>query len=117
MNTLINNPAEELDSYLYQTVGQDAIEFVAQALEVPLYRRVIHGDAVSQGLEYGGRKAKDSGGVHGDETEDLFEVLALVKVSFNGVHARLSQPISVTPPRRSRGLCRCYSVELPAHTR
>ncbi|KAK0191133.1 hypothetical protein F5146DRAFT_1103291 [Armillaria mellea] len=68
---------EELDSYLYQTVGQDAIELVARALDVPLYRRVIRGSAVEQGAEYGGRNSK--GGVHGDETEDLYELLASVK--------------------------------------
>lgn len=71
---------EELDSYLYQTVGQDAIEFVARALDVPLYRRIITGDAVEQGAEYGGRNVKDNGGIAGDETEDLFEILSLVKV-------------------------------------
>ncbi|KAF8165224.1 hypothetical protein B0H34DRAFT_647649 [Crassisporium funariophilum] len=70
---------EELDSYMYQTVGQDAIEFVARALEVPLYRRVITGDAVEQGSEYGGRNAKDAVAVAGDETEDLFELLSTVK--------------------------------------
>ncbi|PPR07211.1 hypothetical protein CVT26_012644 [Gymnopilus dilepis] len=70
---------EELDSYLYQTVGQDAIELVAQALEVPLYRRVIQGTAVEQGSEYGGRKADEAGGVTGDETEDLFQLLVAVK--------------------------------------
>ncbi|KAK0206371.1 hypothetical protein DFS33DRAFT_1419360 [Desarmillaria ectypa] len=68
---------EELDSYLYQTVGQDAIELVAHALNVPLYRRVIRGSAVEQGAEYGGRNSKD--GVDGDETEDLYELLASVK--------------------------------------
>ncbi|KAF8272577.1 hypothetical protein EI94DRAFT_1769823 [Lactarius quietus] len=57
---------EELDSYLYQTVGQDAIEFVASALDVPLYRRVISGSALAQGSEY-------------DETEDLHALLADVK--------------------------------------
>ncbi len=71
---------EELDSYLYQTVGQDAIELVARALDVPLYRRVIRGSAVEQGAEYGGRSSK--GGVHGDETEDLYELLASVKVRY-----------------------------------
>ena len=71
---------EELDSYLYQTVGQDAIEFVARALEVPLYRRVISGSALAQGSEYGGRNAEDRGGVEGDETEDLYALLAEVKV-------------------------------------
>ncbi|KAI9466868.1 hypothetical protein BJY52DRAFT_1110889 [Lactarius psammicola] len=70
---------EELDSYLYQTVGQDAIHFVARALGVPLYRRVISGSALAQGSEYGGRNAEDRGGVDGDETEDLYALLADVK--------------------------------------
>ncbi|KAI0284373.1 hypothetical protein BGY98DRAFT_1087615 [Russula aff. rugulosa BPL654] len=70
---------EELDSYLYQTVGQDAIEFVARALEVPLYRRVISGTALVQESEYGGRDARERGGVDGDETEDLYALLAHVK--------------------------------------
>ncbi|KDQ64620.1 hypothetical protein JAAARDRAFT_118085 [Jaapia argillacea MUCL 33604] len=72
---------EELDSYLYQTVGQDAVQFVAQALEVPLYRKVISGAAVEQGSEYGGRDAGDGGGVKGDETEDLFDLLVQVKAT------------------------------------
>ncbi|OBZ70170.1 Diphthine--ammonia ligase [Grifola frondosa] len=70
---------EELDSYMYQTVGQDAIEFVAQALDVPLYRRVISGAAVEQGSEYGARNPSGEGGVRGDETEDLYELLSTVK--------------------------------------
>ncbi|KAI0068768.1 hypothetical protein BV25DRAFT_1986338 [Artomyces pyxidatus] len=70
---------EELDSYLYQTVGQDAIELVARALDVPIFRRVISGTAVEQGAEYGGRDAKNRGGTVGDETEDLYALLADVK--------------------------------------
>ena len=73
--------SEELDSYLYQTVGQDAIQFVADALEVPLYRRVISGDALDQDLEYGSRNADDTAGVPGDETEDLYALLSTVKVT------------------------------------
>lgn len=53
---------------------------MARALDVPLYRRVISGGAVEQGSEYGGRNAKDAGGVVGDETEDLFSLLETVKV-------------------------------------
>ncbi|SRR6266478_1123177 len=79
--TLFHNGfAEELDSYLYQTVGQDAIEFIARALDIPLYRRVISGTAIVQDSEYGGRDAKERGGVDGDETEDLYALLAHVKV-------------------------------------
>ncbi|KAI0307305.1 hypothetical protein B0F90DRAFT_1814078 [Multifurca ochricompacta] len=70
---------EELDSYLYQTVGQDAIEFVARALDVPLYRRVISGIALAQGSEYGSRNVEVREGIAGDETEDLYTLLADVK--------------------------------------
>lgn len=76
---------EEIDSYLYQTVGQDAIEFVAQALDVPLYRKTIVGQAVEQGSEYGTRT--DHKGVEGDETEDLYELLSLVKTHHPDVEA------------------------------
>jgi diphthine-ammonia ligase len=76
---------EEIDSFMYQTVGQDAIELVAQALDVPLYRRIITGSAVARGLEYGPREAdvsqSGSSGVIGDETEDLYELLLTVKVT------------------------------------
>lgn len=66
---------------MYQTVGQDAIEFVAEALDVPLFRRVISGTAVDLGSEYGTRRVESNGGLKGDETEDLFELLSEVKVS------------------------------------
>ncbi|KAF9008948.1 hypothetical protein BDQ17DRAFT_1398065 [Cyathus striatus] len=69
---------EELDSYLYQTVGQDAINLIAQALEVPLYRQVIKGTAVEQGSHYGDREDAVKG-TEGDETEDLFTLLSTVK--------------------------------------
>lgn len=65
---------------MYQTVGQDAIEFVARALDVPLYRRVISGTALVQSSEYGGRDAEERGGINGDETEDLYALLTDVKV-------------------------------------
>lgn len=80
MVIFIYGSSEELDSYLYQTVGQDAIEFIARALDVPLYRRVISGTALVQESEYGGRDARERGGVDGDETEDLYALLAHVKV-------------------------------------
>ncbi|KAG6911219.1 hypothetical protein DXG01_003086 [Tephrocybe rancida] len=67
---------EELDSYLYQTVGQDAIELVARALDVPLYRRVITGNAVEQGSEYGSRSSTGVNAIEGDETEDLLALLS-----------------------------------------
>ncbi|KAH7887634.1 hypothetical protein F5I97DRAFT_862930 [Phlebopus sp. FC_14] len=65
---------DEIDSYMYQTVGQDGIDLIAQALDVPLYRRVIQGAPVEQGPEYG-QKTPGGGGITGDETEDMYVLL------------------------------------------
>ncbi|KAG8713509.1 hypothetical protein FRC09_018646 [Ceratobasidium sp. 395] len=75
----------EIDSFMYQTVGQDAIELVAGALGVPLFRRTIYGSAVEQGGEYGRREGKaDSveAEITGDETEDMFSLLSEVKAAY-----------------------------------
>jgi diphthine-ammonia ligase len=53
---------------------------VARALDVPLYRRVITGDALDKSSEYGSRDPAQPNVLPGDETEDLFELLATVKV-------------------------------------
>lgn len=70
---------------MYQTVGQDAIQLVADALDIPLVRKMITGAAIEQGSEYGQRAGNTKQGVQGDETEDLFDLLSTVKVaSFRG---------------------------------
>lgn len=68
---------DEIDSYLYQTVGQDGIALIADALRVPLYRRVICGHPLEQGPEYGTTSPGGSG-TPGDETEDLYLLLKTV---------------------------------------
>ena len=62
---------DELDSFMYQTVGHQAIESIAKALELPLFRREISGSPVSQSYEYDETK--------GDEVEDLYELLLQIK--------------------------------------
>ena len=93
---------------MYQTVGQDAIEVVAEALDVPLYRRVISGDAVNQGSEYGARSAQGSAELKGDETEDLYELLSTVLVSVGNSHERRlvanASDRSITPKSRASPL-------------
>ena len=37
---------------MYQTVGHEVIDLLAQALELPLFRRTITGTAVEHGLAY-----------------------------------------------------------------
>ncbi|KAK1138609.1 diphthine--ammonia ligase-like [Acipenser oxyrinchus oxyrinchus] len=66
------NEKDELDSYMYQTVGHQAIDLYAEAMDLPLYRRTIEGTSLDIGREYSE--------CHGDEVEDLYHLLKLVKV-------------------------------------
>ncbi|XP_063385268.1 uncharacterized protein LOC134671361 [Cydia fagiglandana] len=62
---------DELDSYMYQTVGHQGIDLYAEAMGLPLYREVISGTAVNQGKIY---KPTDD-----DEVEDMYRLLARIK--------------------------------------
>ncbi|XP_065123408.1 diphthine--ammonia ligase isoform X2 [Paramisgurnus dabryanus] len=63
--------SDELDSYMYQTVGYQAIDLYAEAMDLPLYRRTIEGSSLDTGREYSP--------TDGDEVEDLYQLLNLVK--------------------------------------
>ncbi|XP_026195846.1 diphthine--ammonia ligase [Anabas testudineus] len=62
---------DELDSYMYQTVGHQAIDLYAEAMDLPLYRRTIQGSSLDTSRSYSETE--------GDEVEDLYELLRLVK--------------------------------------
>ncbi|KAF9304386.1 hypothetical protein BGZ74_001687 [Mortierella antarctica] len=62
---------DELDSYMYQTVGHDVIHLYEECLQVPLYRQTIKGTPIEQGSDYAKTEM--------DETEDLYELLHSVK--------------------------------------
>lgn len=67
---------DELDSYMYQSVGHEVINLQGEALGTPLYRRPITGKPKVLDLEYGSNIDKE------DEVEDLFELLKEIKVLF-----------------------------------
>lgn len=60
---------------MYQTVGHQAIELYAEAMDLPLYRRVIQGSSLDTRKNYTETE--------GDEVEDLYELLGLVKVGIS----------------------------------
>lgn len=67
-------PAEDINSFMYQTVGHRVIPLYAECLDLPLYRQLITGKAVQTGRYY-----KATGSVdNGDETEDLRPLLLKV---------------------------------------
>lgn len=65
--------SDEMDSYMYQTVGHQGIDLYAEAMGLPLYRETITGNAISQGRTY---DPTDN-----DEVEDLYRLLSKIKVS------------------------------------
>jgi len=69
------NITDELDSYMYQTVGHHAIELYAEAMGLPLYRHTIQGTSKQTDKVY--TPTQD------DEVEDLLELLHKVKVHVN----------------------------------
>jgi diphthine-ammonia ligase len=62
---------EELDSYMFQTVGHEAVEVLAKAMGLPLYRGVTSGWSRGRGLHYLPQE--------GDEVEDLYDLLQRVQ--------------------------------------
>ncbi|XP_077477749.1 diphthine--ammonia ligase [Stigmatopora argus] len=62
---------DELDSYMYQTVGHQAIKLFAEAMDLPLYQRTIQGLSLDTSRDYQETE--------GDEVEDLYQLLLHVK--------------------------------------
>ena len=65
---------DELNSYMYQSVGAELIDLYAQCMEIPLFRKEIKGSCKSLNANYET--------CEGDEVEDLFELLQNVKKRF-----------------------------------
>lgn len=63
---------DELDSYMYQTVGHQGIELYAEAMGLPLFRWPTQGVALLQEQVYTPTPE--------DEVEDLFHLLKKIKV-------------------------------------
>lgn len=61
----------EIDSYMYQSVGHEAIDLMAEAMGLPLYQETTLGQASQLGKTY---VPTDN-----DEVEDLFKLLQQVK--------------------------------------
>ncbi|KAI3382446.1 hypothetical protein SNEBB_003888 [Seison nebaliae] len=67
----------ETDSYMYQTVGCETINRIAQCLQLPLIRRKTKAKCVNSQLKY--EETKE------DEVEDLFHLLDEVKKKYPNV--------------------------------
>ncbi|KAL3466106.1 hypothetical protein BJX64DRAFT_274862 [Aspergillus heterothallicus] len=76
--------ADDIDSFMYQTIGWGVIPLYEEALGIPLYRQPIVGGAVDTGRVYGddpssvSATATSEAGSEGDETESLIPLLRRV---------------------------------------
>jgi len=77
-----NTPqGDDLDSYMYQTIGHRIVPLFEQALGLPLYRQCITGSAINQTKSY------DPAAVDADETEALVPLLEKVLANHPEVDA------------------------------
>ncbi|CAH8259295.1 unnamed protein product [Arabidopsis lyrata] len=82
----VDDSVDELDSYMYQTVGHQIIVGYAECMNVPLFRRRIRGSSRHQKLSYQMTPH--------DEVEDMFVLLSEVKRQIPSITAVSSGAIA-----------------------
>ncbi|AAF63779.1 unknown protein [Arabidopsis thaliana] len=82
----VDDSVDELDSYMYQTVGHQILVGYAECMNVPLFRRRIRGSSRHQKLSY--QMTPD------DEVEDMFVLLSEVKRQIPSITAVSSGAIA-----------------------
>ena len=99
---------DELDSYMYQSVGHDLIEAYAQCLGLPLFRRPIKGTPKNLGSEYAPEK--------GDEVEDMFDLVKSIQQQIPDVQAVCSGAILSSYQKvRVENMCNRLGLESLAY--
>ena len=78
------DPSEDLDSFMYQTVGSGVIPLYQDALGIPLYREEIRGSTVNANVDYQ-PPGHEKGEV--DETESLLSLLRRIRSEHPTVNA------------------------------
>ena len=68
---------------MYQSVGAEAIDLYAEAMDLPLFRAEIQGKSLQTDLDYDGGRGQGEG----DEVEDLYGLLNRIQseVEFDAV--------------------------------
>ena len=71
---------QELDSFMFQTVGHNVVPALAECMGLPLFRIPTAGKAAQSSLGY----STPGGSGVVDEVEDMFTLLGYVKASLPG---------------------------------
>lgn len=108
---------DELDSYMYQTVGHQLIQYYSEALELPLFRRPIKGLPLNIELDYVENKIdeKTSETNQTDEVEDLFEILKEVKDKIEFEAVSVGAIFSSYQNNRVLNVCKRLNLQVLAY--
>lgn len=98
---------DELDSYMYQTVGHHAIELYAEAVGLPLFRKTTKGKAHTHERIYIP--------LEGDEVEDLYQLLADIKNEMQFDAISVGAIMSEYQAARVRNVCERLGVTMIAY--
>jgi diphthine-ammonia ligase len=78
---------QELDSYMYQSVGNEVIDLYSEAMGLPLYRSNITGKVTNDELEY-------TPNDENDEVEDLYRLIKHAKEDMESKHGYKIEGVS-----------------------
>lgn len=102
--------SDELDSYMYQTVGHQAIELIAEALDKPLFRKEITGSTKNKDLDY-------TEATEDDEVEQLYcllkDIRDIHKIQFEAVS--VGAIASSYQKSRVENICQRLGIEMLAY--
>lgn len=102
---------DELDSYMYQTVGHQAIELIAKAIGKPLFRANITGPTKNKDLDY--KEPNDEE----DEVEQLYCLLRDMKLVHNIQFDAISVGAIASSYQKSRveNICQRLNLKMLAY--
>lgn len=105
---------DELDSYMYQSVGHSWIYHYSEAIGLPLFRHPIKGKPIHTGLQYN-HSTNDMSSKDHDEVEDLFDILSKVKQSVAFDAVSVGAIFSTYQSNRVQNVCDRLGIHMLAY--
>ena len=95
---------KEMDSYMYQSAGNEIVSLCAQCLDVPFYQVVTKGLTLNKELAYD--TPSEESEIKNDEVEDMFRLMQKMKMAHPEIQAVSSGAIMSTYQKnRVENLC------------